>query len=822
MCPHPRTILVALIPAAVWLGGGFASAAEPAISPEAIEFFEKRVRPILAAHCYECHSASAKELKGGLRLDDREGVLAGGDNGPAIVAGQPDSSRLVTAIRYHDADLQMPPGGKLADAQIADLVAWIKMGAPDPRKRTAGAPPPTAAIDFDKARKFWSFQPVADPPPPKVNNESWVRTEIDRFILAKLESRGIQPLRDADKRTLIRRVTFTLTGLPPTPDEVEAFVADDSAKALESVVDRLLASRHYGEHWGRHWLDLVRYADTSGCNSDYPIPSAYKYRNWVIESINRDLPYDEFLRQQIAGDLLPAENDQDRYDQIIATGYLATARRFGSRAAEFHLTLEDTIDNLGKTVLGLSLACARCHDHKYDPVPTADYYALYGIFNSTRFAFPGTEIFRHPKDFVPLASGDKYEEVRKYQTEHAALDEEIENLLEEKRAFERRQAAVATQAVSKSGRSLVEVKAALEDARDRQRKLENNPPKVELAYAVSEGKPANARIQKKGDPKQPGDEVPRGYLQILGGQRVDTGSAVSGRKELAFWLTDPANPLVSRVIVNRVWQYHFGRGIVPTPSDFGLRGQPPTHPELLDWLATRFVRGGWSFKSLHKLLLLSHVYHTAARDESAESRQAAAADPNNELCWSAHRRRLSAEEIRDAMLAVSGGLDRTPGGPHPFPPEEDWRYTQHKPFVADYQTSRRSVYLMQQRIRRQPFLEVFDGADTNATTPIRPASTTAIQALYLMNSPLVHDEADRFAVRVGLAHRLDRERIDYAYRLALARPATEEEVASGERYLREAAAALGDSKLPRDQHPRAALASYLRVLLASNEFLHIE
>jgi hypothetical protein len=299
-------------------------------------------------------------------------------------------------------------------------------------------------------------------------------------------------------------------------------------------------------------------------------------------------------------------------------------------------------------------------------------------------------------------------------------------------------------------------------------------------------------------------------------------AAGSGRKELAHWLTDPANPLFARVIVNRFWQYHFGRGLVATPSDFGTRGQPPSHPELLDWLATRFVRGGWSIKELHRLILQSRVYQLAAEVETSESRRAAAADPNNELYWRANRRRLSAEEIRDALLAVSGGLDPTPGGPHPFPPEEDWRYTQHKPFVADYETNRRSVYLMQQRIRRQPFLEVFDGADTNATTPTRPATTTAIQALYLMNSPLMHDAADRFAVRVGLAEREDRGRIDYAYRLAVGRPATGDEIAAGERYLAEATATLASTNLARDQQPRAALASYLRVLLASNEFLHVE
>ncbi|HTF38185.1 MAG TPA: DUF1549 domain-containing protein, partial [Blastocatellia bacterium] len=353
-----------------------------------------------------CHSAHSKKLQGGLLLDSREGMLKGGNAGqPAIRPGDPDSSLLIKAIRYSDAKLQMPPMRQLPAEQVKDFEAWVKMGAPDPRVQTASAQVPWQPYDLDEARKFWSFQPVKNPPLPEVNDKAWPRSSIDRFILAGLEGKGLKPVGNADKRTLIRRATFDLTGLPPTPEEVDAFLNDTSAKAFEKVIDRLLASPHYGERWGRHWLDVVRYADTAGCNSDFPVPAAYKYRNYVIKSFNEDKPYDRFIREQIAGDLLPAKRESEKYENIIATGYLAISRRFGSRTKEFDLTIDDTIDNLSKTFLALSVSCARCHNHKFDPIPTKDYYALYGIFNSSRYAFPGTEIYPHPADMVALASG---------------------------------------------------------------------------------------------------------------------------------------------------------------------------------------------------------------------------------------------------------------------------------------------------------------------------------------------------------------------------------------------------------------------------------
>ena len=789
---------------------------------EDFEFFEKKIRPVLVERCYKCHSDSAEKIKGGLRLDSKANVLKGGETGPAIVPKEPEKSLLIKAIRRTDPDLQMPPKKALSSEEIESFEAWVKMGAPDPRVQSS------KSEGQSSSKIHWSFQPIKEPLPPLVKNKAWAKNSIDEFILAELEKKKLVPVVRADKLTLIRRATFDLIGLPPTPGEIDNFVADKSANAFEKVVDRLLASPHYGERWGRHWLDVVRYADTSGCNSDFPIPAAHKYRNYVIQSFNRDKPFDQFVREQIAGDLMPGATIEETFERIIATGYLATSRRFGSRNNEFHLTIEDTIDNLGKAVLGLSLGCARCHDHKFDPISSRDYYALYGIFSSTRYAFPGTEVYRHPKDFVPLATGTNVQAVFDYQEELAALDETIEKLLEQKRVLDKPvkdpkkksvQAEEETEPVDKDAENrLLKIKADLEDAKTRQKKLEAKPPAVEKAYAVSEGKPGDAKVQKKGDPLNLGEKVPRGFLQVLGGQQLPATEQGSGRAELANWLTDSKNPLTARVMVNRIWQHHFGRGLVETANDFGARGKAPSHPELLDYLATQFQRGGWSIKQMHKLLMLSQTYQLSSIDQRENSR----IDAGNTLFWKFNRRRLDAEELRDAMLAVSGTLDRTMGAEQPFPKESEWHYTQHTPFVAVYDSNRRGVYLMQQRIKKQPFLEVFDGADPNATTDVRVVSTTPIQALFMMNDPFAHEQADQFAIRIALANVETAKRVNDAYRLAFGRSASHDEIKTAKEYLQKSAQGLKETDLPVEKQPRAAWASYCRVLLSSNEFLFVD
>ncbi len=773
-------------------------------------FFEAKIRPVLVDRCYQCHSAGSDKIKGGLRLDHREGMVKGGDAGPSVIPGNPDESPLIEAIRYKDESLRMPPKTPLSPDQVADFEAWVKMGAPDPRDALpAGPAPDRPTIDFEKARGFWSFRPVVDPPVPAVKDASWPKNDVDRFLLARLEAAGLAPVADAGRATLIRRATFDLTGLPPTVEEVDAFLADGTPDAFEKVVDRLLGSPSYGERWGRHWLDLVRYADTAGCNSDFPVPTAYKYRNYVIAAFNEDKPYDRFLRQQVAGDLLSGEPEASEHEGIIATGYLAISRRFGSSPTEFHLTLDDAIDNVGKAFLGLSVSCARCHDHKFDPIPQADYYALYGILDSSKFAYPGLENARRTRNYVALGSPEDAEALRRHETEVADLEARLRKLKREKE-------------YPKDGRTPAQIDADTEKARARLKELDAHPPAVDKAFAVAEGTPHDAALFRKGDPAKAGPAIPRGFLRILGGQHLPegVGPRASGRLELAGWLTDPANPLTARVMVNRIWQHHFGRGIVATPNDFGARGRPPTHPELLDYLASRFVGDGWSIKAMHRRLMLSRTYRLAVLDDS----HAASVDPANDLHWRHERRRLSAEEIRDAMLAVSGTLDRSPGGPFPLPPEAEFRYTQHVQFVApeSFDNTRRTVYQIQQRLRRRRLLEVFDGADPNATTPDRPLSTTAIQALYLMNDPFVHARAGDLAARLESGSSDEGGRIVLAYRIALGRAATADEVADGRAYLAVARDALADAGISDDRRARAALESLARGLLASNDFLFVD
>lgn len=798
-------------------------------SPEQIAFFEKRVRPVLAEHCYRCHSAGSAMLRANLRVDSIAGMLEGGDSGkPAVVPGRPDESLLITAIRYEDDHVKMPPAGPLEASEIEDLVAWVKMGAPYPEHEPAGED----ELDPLLGRSFWSFRPLSEPEIPDVWEVDWPANDIDHFILAKLDEKLLDPAPPADRLTLIRRATFDLTGLPPTPEEIDAFLADDAPDAYARLVDRLLDSPHYGERWGRHWLDVARYADTGGESSDYPIPQAYRYRNYVIDSFNRDKPYDQFIREQIAGDLLPAETEAQRQEQIVATGFIALSRRFSVRPeGQMHLTIEDTLDTMSQGFLGLTLSCARCHDHMYDPIPTEDYYALYGIFGSTRYPFPGSENTRYPYNFVVLLPPEEAEAVAEpLAAERSALEARVAKLEEYRKTAEQARKEAGSREEDDAERAngvpgvtrmdLDDIAAGLEAAKKRLHALRVEWASVPKAYAVAEAdRPRNARIHKRGNPRDAGDPVPRGFLHVLGGQKLPKDVEGSGRLELAGWLTDPENPLTARVMVNRIWQHHFGRGIVETPNDFGRQGARPTHPELLDHLARRFIESGWSVKAMHREIMLSRTY----RMSSAYHAGNAEVDPDNALLWRFNRRRLSAEEIRDAMLAVSGALERDMPGAHPFPPEYEWNYTQHAAFTAVYETNHRSVYLMQQRIRKHPFLATFDGADPNASTGERLLSTTALQALFMMNNAFVFEQAERFADRLIEAASTDDVRIDLAVRLALGRPAEDGEVEEAMGYLeqyREMLRAKGTEE--EEELARAALASYGRVLLSSNAFVFVD
>lgn len=1232
------------------------------------DFFEAKIRPVLAETCFRCHGDA--KTSGELRVDSRDRLLAGGESGPAIVPGNPQDSLLLRAIQRQADVSAMPPeqDKALRPDQVADFTTWIQAGAVWPAKSAKFA-----------ATKHWAFEPVRDAALPEVHDRAWGRTSVDAFIRARQEAAGVRPAPPADKRTLIRRATFDLTGLPPTPREVDAFLQDASPTAFQTVVERLLASPAYGERWGRHWLDVVRYADTAGETADYPVPLAWRYRNYVIDAFNADKPYDEFLREQIAGDVLAMQGPTDRYaERVTATGYLAISRRFGFDSENYHhLTIQDTIDTLGQSVLGLSLGCARCHDHKFDAVSMRDYYGLYGIFDSSRYAFPGSEqkqkmrsmaaleppgqahakwqqfetqvaavaarldqksrsgagvVLRplsdidgdfelqaaaaggsngvlvppwvyegkiavtataqsplknlHPSgkvgvsvpagtqpyrmrqsihpgrtaqtcdrlrvnldfrvtadpqhkgrhrfalgewgagaavevfiasDAVSLRVGDTVETIgavksgewhnlqlnldlkgrkvsgtvgvpgsiaafsdkpllaswggvvdslefdspaaadlalpalefdnlavqeapiaplsaepaggqKDRDTDRAALTKQLQALGRLDYDFELQtpdapragpwgagpNSVVKLSAQSQSpfsnvyppgglgihmpnrapydgfgvsiegpkpdagGRLFVgfdfrcasrdaggdgswryyvghgpgnsaavelffngneffrrsgdareavgplivgqwyQVQLTLDlrareysgvlatptarrefsgefasgwdgtidhsfidsyghlggvrpsldvdnfavsdkalppldapaaqaagDSREARRAeldairrqlaaleadeklaskefatlLSEGP--LALTYGMAEGTPHDVRMQLRGEPSQPGPIVARGLIKALGGSPLPADTRGSGRLELAQWLTRPDNPLTARVMVNRVWQYHFGRGLVGTPNDFGVRGLPPTHPELLDHLATRLVGGGWSVKALHREIMLSATYQQASSSSEVQgAATAGSASADAALYVSFPRRRLSAEEIRDAILSVSGELDPTPAQQHPFPTPTRWGYTQHSPFSAVYDHDKRSVYLMTQRLKRHPFLALFDGADPNTTTARRLTTTVPTQALFFLNDPFVHAKAEKWAARLLAAGDVEHRRIELAWRQALGRPATPGEQAEAAEFLAAYRVELATTSAKNVE--LSALAAYLRALIGSNEFLHVE
>ncbi len=549
----------------VWLGK-HDGAVKVEASPEELAFFEQRIRPVLVERCYECHASDSAEIEGELLVDSAYALRRGGSNGPALVVGDAENSLLVKAIRYRDSNLQMPPDGRLSDAEIADIERWINYGAADPRSEVTRFQ--RKSLDISEAKKYWAFQPLQRPEVPSVQRSDWPTSPIDYFVLAKMEERSFSPAPDADRRTWIRRATFDLIGLPPTPEEVQEFVEDTSSEAYEKVIDRLLDSPRYGERWGRYWLDVVRYADTAGDNSDFPIPQMRLYRDWVIESFNKDVPYDRFVAAQLAGDLLPADSQEERRRNIIATGYIANARRFGSRVDDYpqHLTIEDTLDNFGRAFLGLSINCARCHDHKFDPISMEDYYGLYGIFDSTRYPWPGIELEQRQRDLVALASD---EEIKSFETSKANKQRELD--AEVKR--------LETLAKNASGDEKTELEKKIKAAREAAVKNSQIVPPYELIYGVADKvQPNDAAIQLKGDPAKPGDIAPRKFLAVLGNQTLAEPNQSSGRLQLVQWLFAPTNPLAARVMVNRLWQYHFGKGLVPTPmttaSKASLRRTP--------------------------------------------------------------------------------------------------------------------------------------------------------------------------------------------------------------------------------------------------------
>lgn len=711
----------------------------------------------------------------------------------------------------------------------------------------------TARADSSSEENHWAFQPLKQVAPPD-DPTGWAIQDIDKFIIKKLREEQLQPVELADKRTLIRRVYFDLIGLPPTPVQIDAFLADASPEAYSNLVDGLLDSEHYGERWGRHWLDVVRYADTAGDNSDCPVPEMYLYRDYVIDAFNADKPYDVFLHEQLAGDILAKESSGERLAELVtATGYIALAKRFGNKPYAFrHMEIGDMIDCTGRAFLGITMACARCHDHKSDPMTNEDYYALYGIFESTNYSFSGAEASKVRLNLVSLVHPEQ--EYRKgkqaYDEKKQPLVDQIKELEEEhplKKIIEERNKEIPPleeqinqgEGNEEGISQLKEKLASLVKERDEAEaalaeKLKQSKAQLaeieqqyaplfeSLAFAAHDGMPTDVPLQQMGDHEDPGEIVKRGVPQFLaGGRSLDVPEGTSGRLQLAHWLTEEgtvAGGLAARIMVNRIWQYHFGQGLVTTPSNFGLNGKLPTNAALLEWLAGQFVDQGWSIKTMHRLIMHSQAYRLSSRYAA----DCAAKDPDAAWAWRYNRRRLDAEAIRDAMLALSGNLDKNRSGPHPFPPQKEWGYSQHKPFKEIYPSNHRSIYLMTPRNLRHPFLAIFDGPDPNLSTGKRTRTVLPQQALYLMNNPFVVEQAAGLAQRLIETDGNDEDRIAWAHQAAWGRIATPEEIKKGTDFLQAYQVQLSHDDTPADQVKHESWTSYAQVLLTSNEFIYVE
>ena len=738
---------------------------------DGVAFFERQIRPLLAKRCYECHGPEQQENE--LRLDRPADLLTGGVSGKPFLPGKPDGSLLIAAVRYVNEDLQMPPEKQLPDDEIALLIRWVEMGAPLPGGNAVTADAQQTK-DWQARVEHWAFQPPQRPSLPKVQNEHWVKTPVDRFILARLEDRQISPVSPADRRTLIRRATYDLIGLPPTPQEIEAFLNDDSSQAFEKVIDRLLASPHYGQRWGRHWLDVARYSDSNGLDENVAHGNAWRYRDWVIESFNNDKPYDAFIREQIAGDLLPADEPQQRNAHLIATGFLSLGPKVLAEVDEQKMEMDiidEQIDTLGRSMLGLTLGCARCHDHKFDPLTQRDYYALGGIFKSTHTMDSFMKIAKwHENElFDAVYEKKKAEHERQLATRRKQLDEAIATATEKLQQELGQGAALP----AKPEESFSEqTQAALKKLRDEIAAIEKNPPTPATAMGVREGSPVDVSVHVRGSHLTLGETSPRSIPAVFTSQKnpfeVASGS---GRLELANWLASSENPLTARVMVNRVWRWHFGRGLVETTDNFGLLGAKPSHPELLDYLAIDFARD-WSLKRLHRQIMLSSVYQSSSKSTPELAKQ----DPENRLLGRMSIRRLEAEAIRDGLLAVSGALDKSAGGPVIHVKNREFIFNHTSKDETSYTNYRRSVYLPVVRNHLYEAFTLFDYADASVPNGNRNTSTVASQALYLLNSELVIELSQRLARQLSKSDDGDRQRVKRLYELAYGRPASESEI----------------------------------------------
>lgn len=814
----------------------------PQATPAQLEQFEKQVLPILQKSCLKCHGGEAK-IKGGLRLTSREAIMKGGDTGPALEYPDSAKSLLLKAIHHQDG-LEMPPSGKLPADQLAILETWVKAGAPWSSKikieSKATEHKPMGGVVTAEAKNFWAYRPVAQPAVPAVTDAAWVKTPIDAFILAKLKARQLKPNVAADRLALIRRATYDLTGLPPTPDEIDRFVNDKHPAAYEQLLDKLLASPRYGEKWGRHWLDVVRYAETNGYERDGPKPFAWRFRDYVIQSFNADKPYDQFVREQLAGDELPDASAES----IIATGYyrlgLWDDEPADPKQARFD-ELDDYVATTSQAFLGMTMNCARCHDHKIDPIPQADYYRMLAFFaDIERFSL--SRDVRSPynlTDITPAAKRQQYEaefserqkQLEKLKQEMISLEDAIIKRMpeEEQRASE---GLDRPQVIKKLDKFWNEQEQKQYTTwKTEHDKLKKKPePQRELALSVNKCKvtPPPTHIMVRGSPHSPGAAVTPGFPTVLTDKQpaltppTKTSRTSGRRKVLADWIASNENPLTARVMVNRVWQHHLGRGIVSTANDFGKFGTLPTHPELLDWLANDFMQQGWKLKRLHKLIMMSNVYQTSSLASAEQTKAGSKADPENTLYWRFNPRRLTAEEVRDSMLAVNATLNLKMAGPSVYPvipkevlagqsvPGDGWGKSSAE------EAARRSIYVYVKRSLQVPILTTHDQADPDSTCPVRYTTTVPTQALGMLNSAFTNDQAGILAAHLQREYPSDtKAQLIRAIRLTTGRQpeATEidRDLALWQRFQKQ-----------HQMTPEQALKQVALLYLNANEFVYLD
>ncbi len=844
-----RRKLASIVCGCVCLMHAVVGIAAAAPTQDQLNFFESKIRPVLVTHCYECHATGAKIVQGGLRVDSRDGLTNGGDTGPAIVPGKAAESLLIKALRYDG--LEMPPKGKLPAAVVKDFETWIAMGAPDPR--VADGPQVIRTIDLEAGRKHWAFQPVTNPPLPNVIDDTWPINAIDRFVLARLEKVGLRPVADADRYTWLRRVSLDLTGLPPTPSEIEAFVRDNSSRAYETVVDRLLGSRAYGERWARHWLDLTGYADMMGTSNNVFAEHAWRYRDYLIAAFHKDKPFDRFVREQIAGDLLPATSPIERAENITATGFLMVGdvEIVEPDKAKMEADHVDTqVIKIGNTFLGMTLGCVRCHDHKFDPIALPDYYGIAGMLRSS----PSTHKIPFgvwsslnttdlPETPDQLAAREKREaeqakklsamksDRERLEGEKKSLDQELAQLEKAEKTAEstgEETSAATPDAKASLTKRRDEVTAQLKQLGTAIQHAEFFASQVPKAFAMRDGpEPRDMPIYIRGNPYAPGNVVPRGVLQVASWSKfseIPTGQ--SGRLQLADWLADRRNPLTPRVTVNRIWQKLFGEGLVRSVDYFGSRGETPSHPALLDHLATRFMNDGWSQKRLIRAIVLSHTYRLSSVNQPAAMK----VDPDNRLLWRMNRQRLDAEALRDGLLAVSGELQPSTGGPALVLEEVENcgalvqkgvnppNYTHRKPRANEEFI--RTIYLPVMRTNtatHDRLRTFFDFVNPAQIAGQRSQTIVPTQSLFVMNNDLFRKRAKKLSERVLAESSTLDARLNQLWLSVYGRPITSAEQRDAVEFLAQLDATLET----KDASARESLCwqELCHSLLASNEFI---